>query len=114
MKNLISMTDFVDVIQNSTDPMQTPIEKLNLIFRYKKLLKQFNTKTNGNMKTAIEEIIDASDFYSNICFENWFKKEKGRLKEKEKQQIIEAAKHGANFENSPFKNSEDYYNETFK
>jgi len=37
-----------------------------------------------------------------------------QAKEKEKQQIIDAAKHGADFENSPFKNSEDYYEQTFK
>jgi len=35
-------------------------------------------------------------------------------KELVKQQIIDAAKHGADFENSPFKNSEDYYEQTYK
>jgi hypothetical protein len=35
-------------------------------------------------------------------------------KEMEKEQIIDSANHGANFESSPFKDAEDYYNETFK
>jgi chemotaxis receptor (MCP) glutamine deamidase CheD len=37
-----------------------------------------------------------------------------QAKEMEKQQIIDAANHGANYENSPFVNAEQYYNETFK
>lgn len=37
-----------------------------------------------------------------------------QAKEKEKQQIIDSGKHGANFENSPFKNAEEYYEETYK
>ena len=32
---------------------------------------------------------------------------------KEKQQIIEAASHGANFDKSPFKNAQDYFNQTY-
>ena len=32
----------------------------------------------------------------------------------EKQQIIDAATHGANYENSPFANAEQYYKDTFK
>ena len=31
----------------------------------------------------------------------------------EKKQIIEAATHGANFDKSPFKNAQDYYDSTF-
>ena len=31
----------------------------------------------------------------------------------EKQQIIEAATHGANFDKSPFKNAQDYYDSNF-
>lgn len=34
--------------------------------------------------------------------------------DEEKQQIINSATHGANFDKSPFKNAEDYYNKTFK
>jgi len=66
------------------------------------------------MKTAVDEIMKASEFFSLIEFKRWFDEEKGRLKEKEKQQIIDAAKHGANFDKSPFANAEQYYNETFK
>jgi len=35
------------------------------------------------------------------------------LLEKEKEQIIEAAHHGVDFENSPYQNAEQYYNETY-
>jgi hypothetical protein len=31
----------------------------------------------------------------------------------EKEQIIEAAHHGVDFENSPYENAEQYYNETY-
>ena len=37
-----------------------------------------------------------------------------KAKAMEKEQIIDAAKHGANFENSPFINAEQYYKETYK
>jgi len=36
-----------------------------------------------------------------------------RALEKEKRQIIEAAKHGSNFDKSPYSNAEDYYSKTF-
>ena len=39
------------------------------------------------MKTAIDEIIKASDFFSFIEFKRWFDEEKGRLKEKEKHYL---------------------------
>jgi hypothetical protein len=32
----------------------------------------------------------------------------------ERQQIIDSSNHGVNFENSPFKNAENYYDETFE
>ena len=32
---------------------------------------------------------------------------------KEKQQIIDAAYHGVDYEHSPFDNAEQYYNETY-
>ena len=37
-----------------------------------------------------------------------------KAKEMEKQQILRAAYHGANYESSPYKDAEDYYNKTFK
>ena len=37
-----------------------------------------------------------------------------QAKEMEKQQILRAAYHGANYESSPYKDAEDYYNKTFK
>lgn len=40
---------------------------------------------------------------------NYFKKAKAM----EKEQIIESAHHGVDFENSPFENAEQYYNETY-
>lgn len=70
------------------------------------------------MKTAMQELkLFISDGLNNYdesvkVSEIWGKI--NELLEKEKQQIIESAKHGANFDESPFKNAEDYYNETFK
>jgi hypothetical protein len=32
----------------------------------------------------------------------------------ERQQILAAAYHGANYESSPYKDAEDYYNKTYK
>ena len=37
-----------------------------------------------------------------------------KAKEIEKEQIIDAAHHGVDFENSPYKDAEEYYNETYK
>jgi hypothetical protein len=37
-----------------------------------------------------------------------------KAKEMEKQQILAAAYHGANYESSPYKDAEDYYKQTFK
>jgi hypothetical protein len=37
-----------------------------------------------------------------------------KAKEMEKQQILRAAYHGTNYESSPYKDAEDYYNKTFK
>lgn len=34
-------------------------------------------------------------------------------KEKEKQQIIEAATHGANFDKSPYSSAHEYYEKTY-
>jgi len=70
------------------------------------------------MKTAMQDlkwfISDGlNDFDESVkVSEIWGKLDE--LLAKEKQQIIDSANHGANFENSPFKNAEDYYNETFK
>jgi hypothetical protein len=36
-----------------------------------------------------------------------------QAKQIEKEQIIEAAHHGVDFENSPYENAEQYYNETY-
>jgi hypothetical protein len=67
------------------------------------------------MKTAMQELIyflepelKMGDFLQLPAYE----KAKSLL-EKEKQQIIDAAKHGVNFNESPFANAEQYYNETF-
>ena len=57
--------------------------------------------------TAMQELIE--QMHPNFFTEE----EKKFWIEKEKQQIIEAAKHGANFDKSPFANAEDYYNQTY-
>lgn len=70
------------------------------------------------MKTAMHELLDE---LKDVNSENNFIKTTINLiidmveskLETEKQQIIDAAKHGANFDKSPYKNAEDYYNETF-
>lgn len=63
------------------------------------------------METAIEWLIDQTRT------SEWNSLKRGEIieiaKEKEKQQIIEAANHGANFDKSPFKNAQDYYDSTF-
>lgn len=64
------------------------------------------------MKTAMQELID--DLKKNNPHhyqdnKDWF----NSLLEKEKQQIIDSATHGANFDKSPFKNAQDYYDSTF-
>lgn len=59
------------------------------------------------MKTAMQELIE--QMHPNFFTDQ----EKGYLLDKEKQQIIDAAKHGANFDKSPFANAEDYYNQTY-
>lgn len=69
------------------------------------------------MKTAMQELIDYlqeqldDDFDSRTKYIQEFCQ---KSLEKEKQQIIDAANHGANFNNSPFKDAIEYYNENFK
>jgi hypothetical protein len=68
------------------------------------------------MKTVIDEIIEASDFFSIIDFKKWFNEEKGRLKEKEKEQINKAWIHGAvrsPLELKHINNAKGYYDSTF-
>jgi len=64
------------------------------------------------MKTAMQELIeylfsvnsDRTDINKTISI----------YLEKEKQQIIDAANHGANFDTSPYISANDYYEKTFK
>ena len=69
------------------------------------------------MKTTIDEIIKASEFFSIIEFKKWFDEEKGRLKEKEKQQIIDAANHELQIRNmngeSAYNSGAEYYEKSF-
>jgi len=75
------------------------------------------------MKTAMQELIiilkEHADLTQNLRVKQAYLNsicaiEDFKLLEKEKQQIIDSANHGVDFKNSPFKNAEDYYNETFK
>lgn len=61
-------------------------------------------KADKKMKKGVDAILTATTL---------IKMKAKSLLEKEKQQIIEACKHGANFENSPYKNAEDYFEQTF-
>jgi hypothetical protein len=70
------------------------------------------------MKTALTELIEKWDsemgsYIPNAPIYQSFIQEAKCFLEKEKQQIIEAATHGANFDKSPFKNAQDYYDSTF-
>ena len=68
------------------------------------------------MKTAMQELLDKFEevkYLDNMVQLMILRGELQKLFQKEKQQIIDAANHGVNFDKSPYKNSEDYYNETF-
>lgn len=45
--------------------------------------------------------------------QNFAKKLYDKAKEIEKEQIIDAAHHGVDFENSPYGSAEEYYNENY-
>jgi len=73
------------------------------------------------MKTAIRELIEKFEFIQNnhcktlqerIFFDGVLAITETFL-EKEKQQIIEAAMVGVNYDTSPFKDANDYYNQTY-
>ena len=71
------------------------------------------------MKTAMQELLEElNDINSGNPFIqttiNLVKDLVESKLEKEKEQIINASTHGANFDKSPFKNAKDYYNQTFK
>jgi len=60
-------------------------------------------------KTVTELIFDYLDTFGIKLHEDT----KHNFPEIEKQQIIEAAKHGADCDNSPFISAEDYFNKTY-
>lgn len=66
------------------------------------------------MKTAIDEIIEASNFFSIIDFKKWFTEEKERLKHKEKQQIIAAIEYDTEESYTGTLTGEQYYTSTFE
>lgn len=59
--------------------------------------------------TAVEWLIDK--IKDNFCLLPVDLIEQAKAMEKE--QIIDSANHGANYENSPYANAEHYYNETY-
>ena len=61
------------------------------------------------MNTAITELIEKIESFGFILHDDT----KKEFLEKEKEQIIDAAKHGSDFENSPYKNAEEYYEKTY-
>ena len=70
------------------------------------------------MKTAMQELWDVlNDAEQNGVHEIGTQNFKRYIEviylEKEKQQIIDAATHGANFDKYPFKNAQDYYDNNF-
>jgi hypothetical protein len=60
-------------------------------------------------QTALEYLVDLLETQKFITKSQIF-----IAQEMEKQQILRAAYHGANYESSPYKDAEDYYNKTFK
>jgi len=67
------------------------------------------------MTTVLDEIIEASKFFSVLEFKKWFKENEGRLKSKEKNIIKGAYDRALEDVNLPkYHSSEEYYNETFK
>jgi hypothetical protein len=73
-------------------------------------------------KTAVDflayELINLDIAYEMGLEKNEFHKLRQEIikkaKEMEKEQILAAAYHGANYESSPYKDAEDYYNKTYK
>ncbi len=61
-------------------------------------------------QTAVEWLIGKMAHIIPLSFNNLIEE----AKEMEKEQIIDAAHHGVDFENSPYKDAEEYYNETYK
>ena len=66
------------------------------------------------MKTAMQELIEHIEKIGVKQYPLVTLRLIKDLQEKEKQQIIDAANHGVNFDNSPFKDANEYYSETFK
>jgi len=72
------------------------------------------------MKTAMQELKNHIDI--DVTLKMCTKEYANRIKwyideyfiEKEKQQIIEAATHGANFDKSPYSSAHEYYEKTFE
>jgi hypothetical protein len=60
------------------------------------------------MKTAIQELIETLESQGLEMFGM------EEFLEKERQQIIDAANHGANFDTSPYCSADEYYEKTFK
>jgi hypothetical protein len=61
------------------------------------------------MKPATELIFDYLETFGVVLHDDT----KFKFSEIHKKQIIEAAKHGENFENSPYANAEEYYFKTY-
>jgi hypothetical protein len=73
-------------------------------------------------KTAVDflayELMNLDIAYEMGLEKNEFHKLRQEIIKKakivERQQILAAAYHGANYESSPYKDAEDYYNKTYK
>ena len=66
-------------------------------------------------KTAMQRYIDyLEDVKERDNIPSWIITTAKNCLEPEKQQIIEAAKHGADCDNSPFISADDYFDKTYK
>lgn len=85
-------------------PMQLIVDRANLG------IEAHESELSSSNISNIER--NRHSYLLNVC--KMFYALASELLEKEKQIIIDAANHGANFDASPFINAENYYSETFK
>jgi hypothetical protein len=75
----------------------------------------FKTKTKimNSIEWLIEEMLSKGFFKESVTLTN-IDHLQYKAEEMHKQEIIDACKHGVNYDNSPYLNAEQYYQETFK
>ncbi len=67
----------------------------------------------SNKQTAMTQLIEKILRMPESNIKGFLKIASPAYIEAEKEQIIDAAHHGVDYENSPYKDAEEYYNETY-